>query len=278
VGRKTGENEGKRMSEKRLSLAEALTLNILRFYTHVQDLKAFHRLAARSFRDYFPGMSHCEHLVKAPNRSFPAIAVLLRLIAVFMKHPLFLNRIRSVKGVYSIDSAALSVCRNPCISAHRVAKGYALRGKTGGGCFFGFKARGVCPVEGSLPDILLATGSVPDCQVVPEITQTLEGLFVGNAGYLLREEVFWALYERCRHMMSAARKNTKRVMNGKQQRLFRGRSRIETAWGVLKERFQLVFHLARGITGLFRHYFYSIAGSLLCPAIDSRALRLEMPV
>jgi hypothetical protein len=48
-----------------------------------------------------------------------------------MKHPLFLNRIRSVKGVYSIDSTALSVCRNPHISTRRAAKGYALRGKTG---------------------------------------------------------------------------------------------------------------------------------------------------
>jgi hypothetical protein len=38
----------------------------------------------------------------------------------------------------------------------------------------------------------------------------------------LREEVFWARYEQHRHMMSAARKN----MNGEQQRLFRGRSRI----------------------------------------------------
>jgi hypothetical protein len=71
------ENEGKRMPKKRLSLAEAPALNILRFYTRIQDLKAFHRLAARSFRDYFPGMPNYEHLVKASNRSFPAIAVLL---------------------------------------------------------------------------------------------------------------------------------------------------------------------------------------------------------
>jgi hypothetical protein len=124
------ENVGKRMSKKRLSLAEALTLNILRFYTRIQDLKVFHRLAAYSFRDYFPGIPNYENFVKASNQSFPAIAV-------FMKYPLFLNRIRSVKGVYSIDSAALSACRNPYISTYRAAKGYAPRGKTGRGCFFG---------------------------------------------------------------------------------------------------------------------------------------------
>jgi hypothetical protein len=77
VGRKTGENEGKRMSKKRRSLAEALTLNILRFYTRIQDLKVFHRLAAYSFRDYFPGIPNYENFGKVPDRSFPAIAVLL---------------------------------------------------------------------------------------------------------------------------------------------------------------------------------------------------------
>jgi hypothetical protein len=121
------------MSKKRLCFAEAPALNILRFYTRIQDLMAFHHLAARSFRDYFPEMPNYEHFVKASNPSFPAIAV-------FMKHPLFLNRIRSVKGVYSIDSITLSVCRNPYISARRATKGYAPRGKTGRGWFFGFKS------------------------------------------------------------------------------------------------------------------------------------------
>jgi hypothetical protein len=158
-----GRRDGKRRKthvQKTAEPCRSADLEHPRFYTHVQDLKVFHRLAAYSFRDYFPGIPNYENFVKASDRSFPAIAV-------FMKYPLFLNRIRSVKGVYSIDSAALSVCRNPCISAHRVAKGYALRGKTGKGWFFGFKARGVCrPVAGSLPGIPLATGSVPDCQVV----------------------------------------------------------------------------------------------------------------
>jgi hypothetical protein len=36
--------EGKRGPKKRLSLAEVMTLNILRFYLRVHDLKTFHRL------------------------------------------------------------------------------------------------------------------------------------------------------------------------------------------------------------------------------------------
>jgi hypothetical protein len=75
----------------------------------------------------------------------------------------------------------------------------------------------------------------------------------------LKEEVFRGLYERHRHIMSATGKNMKRAMRGEQKQLLRDRSRIERVWDVLKERFQLAYHLARGMTGLFRHYFYSIA-------------------
>jgi flagellar biosynthesis/type III secretory pathway chaperone len=37
----------------------------------------------------------------------------------------------------------------------------------------------------------------------------------------------------------------KRVMNGEQKQLFSDRSRTETILGVLKKRFQLVYHMAR---------------------------------
>ncbi|MDR1100246.1 MAG: IS982 family transposase [Treponema sp.] len=263
--------QGKRGPQKRLTLAEVMTLNLLRFYLRVHDLKTFHRLAWHSYRDYFPGLPNYENFLKAANRSFPAIVV-------FMKYMLFLTRMREGAGTYFIDSTALSVCENPYISSHRVTRGYASRGKTSKGWFFGFKAHGVCTKEGGLMDVLFTTGSVHDSQVVPEITKDLEGLFVGDAGYLLREEIFRELYERHRHIMSAARKNMKRVMNGEQKQLFRDRSCIETIWDVLKERFQLVYRLARGMTGLFRHYSYSITSFLLRSFIESSVPLLKMPL
>jgi hypothetical protein len=243
--------EGKRGPKKRLSLAEVITLNILRFYLRVHDLKTFHRLLQKAYRNYFPGLPNYENFLKATNRSFAALAV-------FMKYLLFLKRKGKETGRYFIDSTALSVCEKACINSHKVTKGHASRGKTGKGWFFGFKAHGVCTKAGELPDLFFTTGSVHDSQVAGEISKDLEGLFVGDAGYLLREEVFQELYERHRHIMS-----------GEQKQLFRDRSCIETIWGVLKERFQLVYHLARGMTGLFRHYFYSIISFLLRPVTDS---------
>jgi hypothetical protein len=263
--------EGKRGPKKRLSLAELMTLNILRFYLRVHDLKTFHRLLQNVYRDYFPGLPNYENFLKAANRSFPAVVV-------FMKYLLFLTRQGTSEGTYFMDSTAVSVCENPYISSHRVTKGYASRGKTSKGWFFGFKLHGVCTKGGDLMDVFFTTGSVHDSQVVAELTKELEGVFVGDAGYLLKEEVFRELYERHRHIMSATRKNMKRVMSGEQKQLFRDRSRIETVWDVLKERFQVVYHLARGMTGLFRHYCYSIASFLLQPFMECSTILLKAPV
>jgi hypothetical protein len=132
------------------------------------------------------------------------------------------------QGTYFIDSTAVSVCENPYISAYRVTKGYASRGKTGKGWFFGFKLHGVCTRAGNLMEVFFTSGGDHDSQAVPELTRELEGVFVGDTGYLLREELFRELYERHRHILSAMRKNKKRVMSGEQKQLLSGRSRIET--------------------------------------------------
>ena len=47
---------GKRGPKRRLSFAEVVTLNIMRFYLRVQDLKTFHRLVCTAYAGYFPHM------------------------------------------------------------------------------------------------------------------------------------------------------------------------------------------------------------------------------
>ena len=130
--------EGKRGPKRRLSLAEIIMLNILRFYRRIHDLKTFHRLVRNAYRDYFPGLPNYENFLKTTNRSLPAIAV-------FMKHLLFLAHMGGrgkVEGKYFIDSTAPNVCEDPSISTHRVTTGYASRGKSGRGWFFGSTPQG----------------------------------------------------------------------------------------------------------------------------------------
>jgi hypothetical protein len=60
----------------------------------------------------------------------------------------------------------------------------------------------------------------------------------------------------------------KRLMTQEQGSLFKKRSIIETVWDVLKERYNLVYHPARNMTGLFRHYCYSLVSYLLKPILQ----------
>ena len=236
----------KRGPQRRLSLSEVLTLNILRFHFHIFDLKAFVRLAEGAFKADFPGLPNYENFLKATNMSFPFTVALLGYVLRLGRQA------HGGAGVFFMDSTPLSVCQNWNIKTHRVAAGFASLGKTGKGWFYGFKLHGACDARGNLVNLCFSPGGDHDGRHAETLTEGLSGLFVGDAGYLLRGEVLERLREKHRHILAAARRNMRRVMSDGQKRLLRKRSVIETVWGVLKERCGLVFHLARTVTGLFR--------------------------
>jgi hypothetical protein len=260
--------KAKRGPQRQLRLSEVLTLNIIRFYFHIFDLKAFVRLAGCAYKAYFPRLPNYENFLKATNRSFPFTVLLLQYF-------LELNRRMNRDGLFFLDSTALSVCANGNISSHRVTKGYASRGKTSKGWFFGFKLHGACDARGNLVNLCFTTGSEHDSQQAERLTGRLSGLFVGDAGYLLKQEVFSRLFEKHKRVLAAARKNMKQVMTEQDKHLLRKRSIIETVWDVLKERYGLVFHLARNVTGLFRHYCYSLLSSMILPVLRSSSASLH---
>jgi hypothetical protein len=259
--------KAKRGPQRRLSLSEVVTLNILRFLFHIGDLKAFVRLAESNFKTYFPQLPNYENVLKASNQSFPFTVLLLQYL-------LELNRQINKDGLFFLDSTALSVCTNWNIPTHKVMKEFATRGKTSKGWFYGFKLHGACDAWGNFVSLRFGTGSEHDNQQAEALTDGLSGLFVGDAGYLLKQEVFVRLFEKHKRILSAARKNMKRMMTLEQGLLLRKWSIIETKWGVLKERFGFVFHLARSVTRLFRHYYYSLLSSMLQPVLRYYPLKL----
>lgn len=260
----------KRGPQRQLSLSEVVTLNILRFHYHIGDLKAFVRLAECTYKSYFPRLPNYENFLKATNRSFP-------FTVLFLRYLLELNRQMNRGGVYFLDSTALSVCANWNINTHKVTKDYASRGKTSKGWFYGFKLHGACDALGNLVGLRFTTGSEHDSRQAEPLTDGLTGLFVGDAGYLLKQEVFIRLFEKHKRILAASRKNMKRLMSEHDGNLLRKRSIIETVWDVLKERYGLEFHLARNITGLLRHYCYSLLSSMLRPFLHFGASKLLAP-
>ena len=141
-------------------------------------------------------------------------------------------------------------------------KDVASRGKSTKGWFFVFKLHGLCTKDGVLIKICFRAGCEHDSKAFDSTTKSLEGIFVTDAGYLLKKEELEKMYASARKPITATRKNMKRIMTKEQFHLLRNRNIIENVWSVMKLNYNLIYHRARSITGLFRHFFYSIPAFL----------------
>ena len=74
------------------------------------------------------------------------------------------------------------------LNTHRVAKEIAGRGKTTKGWFYGLNLHGVCNAEGNLESIFFTPGNVRDKRALADLILNLEGIFVCDAEYLLKNE------------------------------------------------------------------------------------------
>ncbi len=247
---------GKRGPKRKLSLSETVTLNVLRFSIRITDLKSFHRLAKDKYNREFPNIPNYENFLKATNKSS-------ELTLLFLEYLLNINRINTTGKNHFIDSTSLKVCYNYNIYNHKVNSDIAQRGKSTKGWFYGFKLHGICNEYGDLEKILFTPGNINDNKTLERMVEDIEGTVTCDAGYLVKKDVFQRIFNNYRKVYIATRKNMKRIMTKEQQNLFKARSRIETTWGVLKERFNLEYRLARSPHGLFRHYFYSLISFLL---------------
>ena len=266
---KLDEWRAKRGPQKSLSLSEVVILNVLYKESHVGDLKAFVKMARSMFGSYFPRMPSYANIAKAFNES-------VWFAEVFIQYLMMLNRQISKKKKYYIDSTPISVCKNWNISSHRVAKGYAAKGKTTRGWNYGFKLHGACDEERNIVGLKLTPGNVPDSKMAEDVTKGIKGTVIGDAGYILRQEVFRRMLKKHVHVLAAKRKNMRGIMTKDQEKLFKERNAIENVWGVLKERYGLVFHMARSITGLFRHYCYCILSYMLHKLFNPRPLKISV--
>ena len=246
--------ENKRGPSKKLTLSEVVTLNLLRFSMRVQDLKTFHRIVATHYRKYFPELPNYENFLKATNRSG-------LFVSLMVKYLLQLNSRGNEE--HFVDSTDVPVCKNHNIYKHRVAKEIAGRGKTSKGWFYGFKLHGVCNAEGELESIFFTAGNVKDNRALADLILNLEGIFVCDAGYLLKKEELEKFFEAEKRLYIATRNNMKRLLTKEQHELFKRRSVIENVWNTLKERMNMAYSFARGVHGLFRHYLYCICSYLL---------------
>lgn len=110
---------GKRGPKRHLSLS--LDLNLLRFFLHIKDLKAFHKTI--KITDMIPELPNYENFLKSTNKALP-------IIALFMQILLSQKRMENESDTHFIDSTPVSTCMNQRIYSHKVTSGFASRGKS----------------------------------------------------------------------------------------------------------------------------------------------------
>lgn len=253
--RNLSEYYGRRGPRRRLSVPEVMTLNLVRILDRTGDLKTFHKNACIHYRQYFPNIPNYVNFLKATNKA-------TGFIAAFFQAQLYLNRRECREDTFYLDSTAISVCENRYISSHKVARSVAGRGKTTRGWFYGLKLHGVCARDGTLLKVCFRPGSEHDSRAFDDATRGMEGTFVTDSGYLLREGELERMYGSGRRPCTAARKNMRRLMTKEQCQLLHNRNAIENVWSVLKLNYNLVYHRARSVVGMFRHFFFSISAFL----------------
>ena len=84
---------GKRGPKKHLGLS--LDLNLLRFFLHIEDLKAYHKTI--KITDMIPELPNYENFLKSTNKALP-------IIALFMQILLLQNRMKNESDTHFIDS------------------------------------------------------------------------------------------------------------------------------------------------------------------------------
>lgn len=112
---------GKRGPKRRLSLEKVIAPNLLRFFLHIKDLKAFHKTI--KITDMIPELPNYENFLKATNKALP-------IIALFMQILLSQKRMKNESDTHFIDSTPVSTCMNRRIYSHKVTSGFASRGKS----------------------------------------------------------------------------------------------------------------------------------------------------
>lgn len=163
---------GKRGPKRHLSL----DLNLLRFFLHIKDLKAFHKTI--KITDMIPELPNYENFLKATNKALP-------IIALFMQILLSQKRMKNESDTHFIDSTPVSTCMNRRIYSHKVTSGFASRGKSTKGWFFGFKLHGVCSEKGAPESVIFTSGNINDSKMIETVSECMKGFFIRAEGLLI---------------------------------------------------------------------------------------------
>ena len=141
----------------------------------------------------------------------------------------------SCTGISCVDSTSLAICDNHRIHANKVFEGFAQRGKTSIGWFYGIKLHFVINNCGELLACQLTPGNVDDRAPVPLLSQRLFGKLFADKGYI-SQALFELLFDTFDiQLVTGIRKNMKnRLISLHDKLILRKRAIVESVIDQLK--------------------------------------------
>src|SRR3982750_3052935 len=163
----------KRHRTSSLALSEVLAILVLFHGLHYRTFKHFYlHHVCTHLRTDFPGLPSYSRFVELiPSTLIPLCGYLQ-------------TRQGQPTGIQFIDSLPIRVCHNRRIHSHRVFDGFAQRGKSSMGWFYGFKLHLVINDLGELLGFCLTPGNVDDRRPLAKLVQKLGGKLFGDRAYL----------------------------------------------------------------------------------------------
>ena len=196
----------------------------------------FHISGYRNFKQFYLGYV-CKYL----KPFFPLLPSYNRMVelkktVLFPLYCYLMKQNREITGIGFIDSSPIRVCHLKRSSRHRVFKGFAKKGKTSTGYFFGFKLHLLINDKGEILCFMLTPGNVDDRVPVETLIDhcNFVGKLCGDRGYI-SSDLSQRLVSKGVQLITRLKKNMKnKLMSVYDKLLLRKRGIIETIIDQLK--------------------------------------------
>lgn len=163
----------KRKRSCSMSVSEIMTIIVLFHFSHYRTFKDFYlNCIQREYAHAFPNAVSYTRFLELKEQAFMPLTILIMGLS------------GQKTGRYFVDSTKLAICHNLRIKRNKVFKGFAQRGKTSTGWFFGFKLHLVLNDKGELMSFRLTPGNMDDRKPLQALAKGLEGWIFGDKGYI----------------------------------------------------------------------------------------------
>lgn len=243
----------KRIRPSKLSLSEIIFIAIYYKSSQFNNFKAFFfslKNHQRQWFKYLPCYQRMTHLI-----SMHQLAL----------HALHTDLMKDKQSDYLwIDSTMLPVCKNQRITRHKSLSEIATRGKSSMGWFFGCKLHVAMNADGDMVSTELSNGHIADIKMVEDLVKGFKATVYADRGYISQ-----SLKEKLRlqkiDLVTYHRKNMKVIQLSKtDQHYLKQRNKIETLFGLLKAKYNLVTTKARSVQGYLAGIYASLCAYQVC--------------